>query len=156
MTIRAVAERAHVNERTVYRHFINERGLRDAVMQRQEQTAGIELTELRLEDVAEVATRIIEHVASYPIESRRQLDPTLRAANERQHEALLRALAAQTEGWSERDRVITAAMLDLLWSVSSYERVVVDWDLDQDEARRGVTWVIRLVEAAVRQGQTPA
>ena len=34
LTIRAVAERAGVNERTVYRHFVNEQGLRDAVMHR--------------------------------------------------------------------------------------------------------------------------
>ncbi len=38
LTIRCVAERAGVNERTVYRYFGNERGLRDAVMHRLEQT----------------------------------------------------------------------------------------------------------------------
>ena len=32
VTVRAVADRAGVNERTVYRHFANERGLRDEVM----------------------------------------------------------------------------------------------------------------------------
>ena len=41
LTLRAVAERAGVNERTVYRHFANERALRDAVMHRLEEEAGI-------------------------------------------------------------------------------------------------------------------
>ncbi|HEY6471863.1 MAG TPA: helix-turn-helix domain-containing protein, partial [Acidimicrobiales bacterium] len=43
LTIRGVAEVAGVNERTVYRYFGNERGLRGAVMHRLEQTAGIDL-----------------------------------------------------------------------------------------------------------------
>src|ERR1700683_2616023 len=37
LTVRAVAERAGVSERTVYRHFGNERGLSDAVMHRLEE-----------------------------------------------------------------------------------------------------------------------
>ena len=45
LTFRAVAERAGVGERTVYRHFATERELRDAVMTRCEQEAGVELGE---------------------------------------------------------------------------------------------------------------
>ena len=41
LTFRAVAERAGVGERTVYRHFPTERHLHDAVMQRLEEEAGI-------------------------------------------------------------------------------------------------------------------
>ncbi len=48
LTIRGVAERAGVNERTVYRYFGNERGLRDAVMQRLEEEAGIDLAGMRV------------------------------------------------------------------------------------------------------------
>ncbi|HEV3056512.1 MAG TPA: helix-turn-helix domain-containing protein, partial [Solirubrobacteraceae bacterium] len=53
VTIRAVAERAGINERTVYRHFPNERVLRDAIMQRLEEAVGIDLAQLRLDDVAD-------------------------------------------------------------------------------------------------------
>src|SRR5438552_1120883 len=60
LTIRAVAERAGVNERTVYRHFVNERGLRDAVMHRLEQSVGIDLDTLALDDVAEVTARMFQ------------------------------------------------------------------------------------------------
>ncbi len=46
-------------------------------------------------------------------------------------------------------------MLDVLWSVTSYERLVVDWDLDPEEAIAGATWVIGLVEEAIRTGRRP-
>lgn len=153
--MRAVAERAEVNERTVYRHFANERVLRDAVMHRLEQRAGIDLDQLQLEGIADVARRIVTTVASHPLASRAPLDPTLTDASRRQHEALLRALAPHTAGWTEADRSVTAAMFDVLWGVAAYERLAVDWGLDEDDAIAGITWVIGLLEDAVRQGRPP-
>ena len=155
LTVRAVAERAGVNQRTVYRHFVNERGLRDAVMHRLEEEAGINLAGLRIEDVADAAVRIFEHVSSYPLEPRPPLDPTLTQAGQRRRKALLGAVAARTAGWREADRVVAAAMFDVLWSVASYERLVVDWPLDREQAIRGISWVIRLVEEAVLKGRRP-
>lgn len=155
VTIRAVAERADVNERTVYRHFANERALRDAVMQRLEQAVGVDLTQLRLDEIGDAAARIFRHVALYPRDRRPPLDPTLAEANRRQHEALLGAVKQSTARWPDADRTIAAAMLDVLWGVSSYERVLLDWDLDTDEAIRGMTWVIGLVEDAIRNGERP-
>jgi len=64
-------------------------------MHRLEQESGIDLAELRLEDVADVAARIVEHVSAYPLAPRRQVI-------------------------------------------------------------RGITWVIGLVEDAVRKGRRPA
>jgi hypothetical protein len=46
-------------------------------------------------------------------------------------------------------------MFDVLWSVAVYERLAVDWDLDRDEAIAGITWVIGLLEDAVREGRAP-
>src|SRR5204863_5709325 len=89
VTIRAVAERAGVNERTVYRHFANERVLRDAVMQHLEDDVGIDLAQLELEDVAGATAKLFRHLSSYPRERPRRLDPTLVEANRRQHAALL-------------------------------------------------------------------
>ena len=155
LTLRAVAERAGANERTVYRHFANERALRDAVMHRLEEEAGIDLTGLRLEDVAAVAARIFEHVSAYPRKARPPLDPTLTEASQRQRKALLRAVTAQAARWPEADRVVAAAMFDVLWSVASHERLVVDWQLDRERAIRGITWVVGLIEEAVRKGRRP-
>jgi AcrR family transcriptional regulator len=151
LTIRAVAERAGVNERTVYRHFTNEQGLHDAVMHQFEDEAGIDLRGMRLEDVADVTARIFAHVSSYPPDARQALDPTLLDAKQRQHEALLTAVAARAGTWSDEDRTVAAAVLDVLWSVASYERVVVDWQIEPAEATRGISWVIGLVRQAITQ-----
>ncbi|MFZ0251752.1 MAG: TetR/AcrR family transcriptional regulator [Acidimicrobiales bacterium] len=149
LTIRAVAERAGVNERTVYRHFVNEQGLHDAVMHQFEEEAGIDLQGMHLKDVADVTARIFAHVSSYPPDARQPLDPTLLNAKQRQHEALLTAVGAGTETWSDEDRTVAAAVLDVLWSVASYERMVVDWQMDTAEATRAIIWVIGLVRRAV-------
>ena len=155
LTVRAVAERAGVNERTVYRYFGSERGLRDAVMHRNEQDAGIDLAGMQLEDIATVAAQIFEHVSQYPREPRPPLEPTLVDAKDRQREALLGAIAARAEQWAEEDRTMAAAMFDVLWSVASYERLVVDWEIDHERAVEGISWVIGLVEEAVRDGRGP-
>jgi AcrR family transcriptional regulator len=155
LTIRSVAERAGVHERTVYRHFANERALRDAVMHRLEQDAGVDLAHMQLDDVADVAVRTLQYVSAYNMQPRPPLDPTLDEAKHRQHEALLAAVAHHATRWSPEDRRIAAAMLDVLWAVGSYERVVGDWDLDRDEAIRGITWVIGLVTESVRGNRAP-
>lgn len=155
LTIRGVAERAGVNERTVFRHFPNERALRDAVMQSLEQKAGVDLAELRLDGIADVASRIFRHVASYPPDPRPALDPTLADASQRQHEALLEAVAGPAARWPAADRTLAAAMFDVLWAVSTYERLVVDWHLGDDEAIRAITWVIALLREAVAGGRPP-
>ena len=64
-------------------------------------------------------------------------------------------MAPFTDEWPDIDRATAAAMLDVLWSVVSYERLVTDWELDPKEAIRGVTWVIGLVEDAIRHGRRP-
>jgi AcrR family transcriptional regulator len=156
LTVRAVAERAGVNERTVYRYFGSERGLRDAVMHRNEQEAGIDLAGMRLEDIATVAAQIFDHVSQYPREPRPPLEPTLVAAKERQQEALIAAIADRAEQWPEGDRTVVAAVFDVLWSVASYERLVVDWGIDHEQAVEGIAWVIGLVEDAVRAGRGPS
>jgi hypothetical protein len=51
--------------------------------------------------------------------------------------------------------MVAAAMFDILWSVASYERMVVDWQIDHDRAAQGAAWAIGLVEQAVRDGRGP-
>src|SRR5262249_54173555 len=142
LTIRAVALRAGVNERTIYRHFGNERGLRDAVMGGMESQAGVVLDGMRLEDVTKVATRIFEHVSSFPLGPGQVLDPTLSDANERQHAALLDAITGSSgaQPWTDQDRTMAAGMLDVLWSLASYERLVRDWHLEPEQAIAALSW----------------
>jgi AcrR family transcriptional regulator len=155
LTVRAVAERAGVNERTVYRHFANERALRDAVMQRCEEEAGVDLADLPLGEIADVAARILRFVSAYPMEKRPPLDPTLAATDRRRHDALLAAVADAAPRWPASDRELAAAMFDALWAVDNYERLVGEWELDSEQAIRGMTWVIDLVVEAVRDGRRP-
>lgn len=155
LTVRAVAEQAEVSERTVYRQFGDQRGLRDAVMHRMEEEAGVDLAGLRLEDIAGHATRVFAHVASYPLEPRPALDPTLTDANQRQRQALLTAVIEATPDWSAKERAVAAATLDVLWSMASYERLVADWNLDGEQAISAADWVIGLVEHAIRTGHRP-
>jgi AcrR family transcriptional regulator len=155
VTIRGVAERAGVNERTVFRHFGDERALRDAVMHRLEEQSGIDLEHLGIDEIAAATTRMLEQVASYPRREPPALDPTLADASRRLHEAFLRAVDGAAEGWAAPDRALAAAMFDVLWALSSYERLVTEWQLDHEDAVRGITWVMGLLEAAVTEGPPP-
>jgi len=155
VTVRGVAQHAGVNERTVYRYFANERGLRDAVMHRLEQEADIDLAGMRLEDVADVAARIFTHVSAYPLESKAPLDPTLSEAGVRQRTALHDALAEWTASWPSGDGAAAAAIFDVLWSVAAYERLVAEWQMDREQAIGALTWAIGLVADAVRSGRRP-
>lgn len=155
LTIRGVAEQAGVNERTVYRYFGNERGLRDAVMNRLEEKAGIELEGMRLEDVAAFAARIFAHVSAYPRRPKPLLDPTLSDASVRQKNSLVAAVAEHTSAWTDAERTAAAALLDVLWNVATYEHLVTDWEMDRDQAIETVSWAIGLVEDAIRNGRRP-
>lgn len=155
LTVRAVAERAGVNERTVYRYFGNERGLRDALMQRNEEEAGIDLKGMQLGDVGDAAAKIFTHVSQYPRSPRPPLVPTLIDARQRRHQALLAAVDSASPRWPAEARCLAAAMLDVQWSVAAYEDLVENWELDHDQAVRGVSWVIGLIEEAIRGGNRP-
>ncbi len=155
LTHRAVAERAGVTERTVYRYFGSERALRDAVMSRMERDAGVDLEGLTLDGVQGAAAQIFEYVSRFPIEPRTALDPTVVAANERQRKALVDAVRRDAKGWRPRDRTIAAAMLDVLWAPVAFERLVTDWELDPKEATAAITWTIELIQRALRDGPRP-
>lgn len=57
--------------------------------------------------------------------------------------------------WDEREQAVAAAMLDILLSVTSYERLVVDWGLEPEDAVAGISWAMDLVESAIRAGRRP-
>ena len=155
LTVRAVAARAGVNERTVYRYFSSERELSEVVLARLREEAGIDLGGLSFQDLPEVAARILRYVSSFPAEPRVSTDPAVAAENVRQRSALRAAVRSVAGDWSARDRQIVAGILDILWSPASYERLVLDWKLPPTEAIRGITWLIRLVQQAVEEGSKP-
>jgi AcrR family transcriptional regulator len=156
LTVSAVAERAGVTERTVYRHFTSERGLRDAVMEYLIQDAKVVMENLQFEDVPDLAQRILEYTATYPMVPRIPQDPTVNATNARTRRKLVEVVEPHTGDWSPVERRIAAAIIDVLWAGVSLERLVGEWELTPAEAIRGTTWAIRLVQSAILANQPPA
>jgi AcrR family transcriptional regulator len=144
LTFRSVAERAGVGERTVYRHFPNERGLRDAIMVRLGEQAGVDYERLTLRDVGEVAGRIFLSLGSFAVSdvSSPPNDPTFVAVDKDRREALLRAVAESHSELSEPEQLRLAAALDVLWGVPSYDRLVSAWGMSPDDAAGVLRWAI--------------
>ena len=94
-------------------------------------------------------------MSSFPLVPRAPREPTLLAADQRRRDAVLHAVRAQVPGMPDAGRTMAAAVLDVLWSVSSYERLLTGWELSPEDATRALTWAIGLVAAAVQEGQSP-
>ncbi len=155
LTVRAVAKRAGVNERTVYRHFSTERDLHDAVMRRLQEEAGDPLDGLTLERFPAVVADLFAYLSSFAIAPRTATDPTFVAVDERRRRALVSAVEPSTAGWSGTEREMAAALLDALWSVGAYERLVAVWGLDTEQATRAMGGLIGLLVDALRDGRRP-
>jgi AcrR family transcriptional regulator len=157
LTFRAVAERAGVGERTVYRHFPTERHLHDAVMQRLEEEAGITYEDVELANVAEVTARVFATRRSFAVAGSVGApdDPTFVAVDERRRHALLRAVSASTPHWSDAEQATVAALLDVLWNLPSYERLVGVWNLRGEDATRAITWVMGKLVQAIEDDEPP-
>ncbi len=150
LTFRAVAQRAGVGERTVYRHFPHERGLRDAIMARLGEEAGVDYETLTLPGVSEVASRLFRSLGSFAVAdvTAPPDDPTFVAVDQSRREALVRAVAGAKPGWSAAEQVRLAAALDVLWGVPSYHRLVSAWGMSPDAAVAALTWAIEQMAGA--------
>lgn len=155
MTFKAVGERAGVSERTVHRYFSSERLLRDAVLQRLVEASGVSLEGLELGDFAGVVTRVYKYLSSFAAHTTNTNEPSFAALDQFRREVLLGAVSRATKDWSAGDQEIAAAMLDMLWNPSAYERLSTAWHLDTSRATSAITWIIGLVEDAIRQGRRP-
>jgi AcrR family transcriptional regulator len=155
LTFRAVAERAGVGERTVYRHFPTERHLHDAVMQRLESEAGIRYEDVDLGNLAEVTGRVFASLQRFSVGQSVQApsDPTFITVDHRRRDALLRAVSAAAPHWSENDLRVVAGLLDVLWNLPSYERLVGVWNIDGDDATRAIGWLMAKVIQSIEEDQ---
>ncbi|KPM51684.1 TetR family transcriptional regulator [Frankia sp. R43] len=155
LTVRAVARRAGVNESTVYRHFATERNLRDAILRQLEAEAGVELTSLNLGTIGQTIAQTYTYLGRFPIGSRPITDPTFAALDERRRAALRDAVSQAATDWTSDEREMATAALDTYWSLPTFERMVTTWNLDPAAATSTATWVISLIETAIRTGQRP-
>lgn len=158
LTFRAVAERAGVGERTVYRHFPSERHLHDAVMQQLEHEAGVTYEEVDLKNLVATTARIFQTRQSFAakdsvvVPQRRMM----LAADERRKLALLRAVESQTPDWSDEQRRLMAALLDVLWHLPSHERMVSGWGIPSDDAAGALVWLMQRLIDAVEDNDPPS
>ena len=127
-------------------------------MARLENEADVDLDGLALEGIGELTAQILEYASSFPLEPRAPRDATLLATHQRLREALLGRGRRRDDRRLDRGRARRSRPpCSTCCGVStSYERLVADWHLDPDDAIRGATWVIGLVEDAVRSGRRPA
>jgi AcrR family transcriptional regulator len=151
LTFRAVAELAEVSERTVYRHFPTERHLHDAIMGRLEDEAGIAYEDVELDNVADVTARVFASLKRFAIKDTigTPHGPAFVGADARRHDALDRAVTARAPQLPDAHRRAMAGLLDVLWSPTTYERLVGAWNLDSAEAVDAVRWLIAKVVAAI-------
>jgi AcrR family transcriptional regulator len=157
LTYRAVAERAAVGERTVYRHFPNVDYLHGAVMQRLEEEAGIDYDDVELRNLSDITARIFATRTTFAAQESTEIpqDPTFVAVDGRRRRALTDAVSSAAPDWSVRDRRMVAALLDVLWNLPSYERLIGVWELDNDEATQALSWLIDMLVQAVAEGERP-
>lgn len=157
LTFKAVAERAGVGERTVYRHFPTERHLHDAVMQRLESEAGISYEDVDLTNIDEVTARVFASLQRFSVGKSVETpqDPTFVGVDVRRREALMRAVAASAPGWSPAEQQMAAGLLDVLWNVPSYERLVGVWGIDGNDATRAIGWLMAKLIRAIEDDDAP-
>ena len=155
LTVKAVAERAGVSERTIYRHFETERGFHDALMRRLEDDAGVRYEGIGIGDVTEMAERVFATwpVFAPPVPDIR--DPTFAESDVRRRAGIVEAVEDGFPDIPEDERRRIAAALDVLWIPTSYERLVSRWGFSHNEATDVVRWSLDVLIDAVRQGARP-
>lgn len=148
ITFKDVAEAAEVSERTVYRHFPTQRDLHEAMLLRINEHASISYDSLGLGDVPEVVRRLFLSLSTFTPGLHAQVRPSEAAVamNRERMQALLRA--------SEGD-VRLAALLDVLWSNETYERLVGSWRMSTEEAVDTVTWALGALIEPPRREDAP-
>jgi AcrR family transcriptional regulator len=147
LTFRAVAEGAGVSESTVYRHFANERELHGAVMERLHELSGVDYSAVTLQTVADIGAEVFRSMASFAA-SRSVIevtDPTISGIDDVRRKALIDAVQAEAPTLAASDQRVLAGLLDVLWSPTSYERLVVQWGLTPEQASGAIRHVIGLV-----------
>jgi AcrR family transcriptional regulator len=159
LTFAAVAARASVGVRTVYRHFPTERDLHDAIMGRLQEAAGGGVYQgLTLGDLARVTARLHAALPSFAVShwgGETPAQPTLAEVDHRRRQALASAVEQATADWPREDRLMAAAVLDVLWGVISYERLTTAWNLEGPQATTALTWAIDILVDAIGQGRRP-
>jgi AcrR family transcriptional regulator len=153
----AVAERAGISKRTVYRHFANEQELRTAILRRLVEESGVQLEGLELRNYSALIERLSEYLTSFSVTSPAPAEATFADVEARRRGALVGAMKRAAPEWSKDEQEMAAAVLDMmmLWCVPPYERLMAAWRFEPKRAVRTITWLLGLIEEAVRTNRRP-
>jgi hypothetical protein len=80
-------------------------------------------------------------------------DQVFAAVDVRRREALARVVAELD--LDDDTRATVAALLDVLWNLPAFERLVVGWQLEPERASGALAWLVELVLRAARTGEGP-
>jgi AcrR family transcriptional regulator len=157
LTIRAVAQRAGVGVRTMYRYFPSEQHLQAAVMGRLEEQAGVEYDGMALADVTSVAAKVFGSLRSFSVNqtSPESDDLAISDADQRRRTALVRAVRDVAPRWSQESVEAAASAVDVVWSVEAYSRLARRWSLGDEHAAAVLDWLIMLAVKAIEDGEHP-
>jgi AcrR family transcriptional regulator len=156
LTVRSVAEHAGVAERTVYRHFANQRDLHDAVMRQLADDAGVSYEGLTLAELPNVMERVVASLPTFSAMPRpKSLTETFRNEDAARRDGILDAVQAAEPPLDDRQRRLVAATLDVLWDVPAYQRMVAGWRLTDEEATAAIRWAIEHLVEAIESGEGP-
>ncbi|HYD09643.1 MAG TPA: TetR/AcrR family transcriptional regulator [Acidimicrobiales bacterium] len=159
-TMGAVAERAGVAERTVYRHFGTRSDLSSAVFESVTDDLPRVALPTSADELADMVKDVFPRYELRP-EVIRALGTSEIGAENREGRAEARrrqvsdALAGDLAGLSDAERRRTTAAVHVLASSGAYLHLHDFWDMDAAEAADVVGWAVRaLVRAAAADGET--
>jgi AcrR family transcriptional regulator len=155
VTVRAVAARAGVHERTVHRHFATEQDLHAAVLQRLIEESGVIVEGMSLDEVPRHVDQLFHYLASFTSSTEREPDAAQVILDERRKTAIVTTVTEAAGDLPVQDIRLIAAMVDVLWGQPTYRRLINGWGFGADDATRGVNWLIGLLSDAVRAGRGP-
>ena len=96
-------------------------------MRHLEEEAGVSYEGLVLGELAEVTALVFSSRGSFAASPMIVDDPTFVAEDQLRRDALRDAVAAAASEWTDIERDQAAGLLDVLWSVPSFERLVTQW-----------------------------
>jgi AcrR family transcriptional regulator len=155
LTVREVAARAGVHERTVHRHFASERDLRAAVLQRLIEESGVTVEGMRLDEVPRHVEQLFDYLSEFSSAPPPEPDALFAELDQRRKTALLETVRQGAKGLSDEETRLVAAMIDALWGMPTYNRLTAEWGLEAAAAAQAVTWLIGLLTDAVKKGRGP-
>ena len=155
LTFKAIAERANISERTIYRHFASIQILKEEIIGRLVEESGVDFSSVTLEGFNATVHTLFNYLQLFSARTAKMENPSFVNVDKQSRVGLLNAVTKATEGWNEDQQKMAAAALDILWQPSTYERLQSGWSLDSKQSLSTLSWVISLIEAAIENNEQP-